>query len=307
MTGWWERRVYECESYMKSMTGFGRASASENNFSITVELKTVNNRFLDVNLRLPGELQLLEPTIKKLIGNRLARGRVEVNLQYDRNDAAQFELNRPLIAGFLAAMKEMQDEFSLSGEPDLNVIARLPNVVTTKKEEPSTEFLETVEKVFAAALDDLENMRAKEGAMLGTELLARLKDIEDRIPPIESEAANVAEEYRLRLTKRIGEILAKTDTQIEIDPSRIAQEVAHMAERLDISEEITRLKTHIEHFRGIVAETRDVGKRLDFLTQELNREANTIASKTNNMVVKENALAIKSEIEKIREQVQNVE
>jgi len=289
------------------MTGFGRASASENNFSITVELKTVNNRFLDVNLRLPGELQLLEPTIKKLIGNRLARGRVEVNLQYDRNDAAQFELNRPLIAGFLAAMKEMQDEFSLSGEPDLNVIARLPNVVTTKKEEPSTEFLETVEKVFAAALDDLENMRAKEGAMLGTELLARLKDIEDRIPPIESEAANVAEEYRLRLTKRIGEILAKTDTQIEIDPSRIAQEVAHMAERLDISEEITRLKTHIEHFRGIVAETRDVGKRLDFLTQELNREANTIASKTNNMVVKENALAIKSEIEKIREQVQNVE
>ncbi|MEP6789693.1 MAG: DUF1732 domain-containing protein, partial [Acidobacteriota bacterium] len=165
----------------------------------------------------------------------------------------------------------------------------------------------TVEKVFATALDDLENMRAKEGSMLGTELLARLKDIEDRIPPIENEAANVAEEYRLRLTKRIGEMLAKTDVQIEIDPSRVAQEVAHMAERLDISEEITRLKTHIEHFRGIVEDERDVGKRLDFLTQELNREANTIASKTNNMVVKENALAIKSEIEKIREQVQNVE
>src|SRR5438445_4658834 len=119
------RQAYECENYMKSMTGFGRASASENNFSITVELKTVNNRVLDVNLRLPGELQLLEPVIKKLIGNRLARGRVEVNLQYDRNDAAQFELNRPLIAGFLAAMQEMKNEFALVGEPDLNVIARL--------------------------------------------------------------------------------------------------------------------------------------------------------------------------------------
>ena len=289
------------------MTGFGRASASENNFSITVELKTVNNRFLDVNLRLPGELQLLEPVIKKLIGNRLARGRVEVNLQYDRNDAAQFELNRPLIVGFLAAMKEMQDEFSLCGEPDLNVIARLPNVVTTKKEEPSVDFLTCVEKVFAAALDDLDNMRSKEGEMLSSELASRLNNIEGRIPAIETEAANVAEEYRVRLMKRIADMLAKTDSQIDIDQSRMAQEVAFLADRADISEEIARLRTHIEHFRGIVADERDVGKRLDFLTQELNREANTIASKTNNMVVKENALAIKSEIEKIREQVQNVE
>ena len=289
------------------MTGFGRASASENNFSITVELKTVNNRFLDVNLRLPAELQLLEPVIKKLIGNRLARGRVEVNLQYDRNDAAQFELNRPLIAGFLAAMKEMQNEFSLSGEPDLNVIARLPNVVTTKKEEPSDEFLLSVERVFGTALDDLDNMRAKEGEMLGAELSSRLNDIEARIPAIESEAANVAEEYRVRLMKRISDMLTKTDSQIDIDQSRMAQEVAFLADRADISEEIARLRTHIEHFRGIVVDEREVGKRLDFLTQELNREANTIASKTNNMVVKENALAIKSEIEKIREQVQNVE
>jgi len=292
---------------MKSMTGFGRASASENNFSITVELKTVNNRFLDVNLRIPGELQLLEPVVKKLISDRLARGRVDVNLQYDRTENAQFELNRPLIAGFLAAMKEMQEEFGLKGEPDINVIARLPNVVTTKKKEPEPEFLISVGNVVALALDDLEDMRTKEGAMLKTELLSRLDEIEDQIPPIEDQAANVAEEYRGRLTKRIGEMLARTDAQIEIDGSRLTQEVAFLADRLDISEEITRLKTHIEHFRGILSEDRDVGKRLDFLTQELNREANTIASKTNNMVIKENALAMKSEIEKIREQVQNVE
>ena len=125
--------------------------------------------------------------------------------------------------------------------------------------------------------------------------------------PIESESGNIAEEYRVRLTKRIGEMLEKSDSQIEIDQSRLAQEIAYLADRSDISEEITRLTAHIGHFRGIMDESVDVGKRLDFLTQELNREANTIASKTNNLTVKENALDIKSEIEKIREQVQNVE
>lgn len=289
------------------MTGFGRAAIADERHSITVELKTVNNRFLDINMRLPAELQLLEPVVKKLISGRLARGRVEVNLQYDRSDAVELEINRPLIAGFLAAMQEMQTEFSLNGEPDINVIARLPNVVNPKKQEPSEEFLAAIEHVFAQAIDDLEGMRSKEGEMLGTELSARIDDIEARLPAIEAESARVADEYSARLTKRVTELLARTDSQLDIDQGRIAQEVAFLADRADISEEITRLKSHIEHFRSIVTDERDVGKRLDFLTQEFNREANTIASKTNNMVVKENALAIKSEIEKIREQVQNVE
>jgi uncharacterized protein (TIGR00255 family) len=292
---------------MRSMTGFGRGSTSEENYSITVELKTVNNRFLDINLRLPSELQQLESTIKKVISNRLVRGRVEVNLQYDRNDNVQFEINRPLISGFLAAMKEMRDEFALDGEPDINVLARLPNVVNQKKGEPEPEFLAAIEEVFTTALDDLDTMRKKEGEMLAAELESRLAAIEDKMPSIESESSKVGEEYRVRLTKRIDDMLSKSDSQIDIDQSRLAQEVAFLADRADISEEIARLRSHIEHFRSIVADERDVGKRLDFLTQELNREANTIASKTNNMVVKENALAIKSEIEKIREQVQNVE
>jgi uncharacterized protein (TIGR00255 family) len=292
---------------MKSMTGFGRASITDNNFAITVELKTVNNRFLDINLRLASELQQLESEIKRLIGGRLTRGRVDVNLQYDRTSDVEYELNRPLITGFLAAMKDMQNEFALTGEPDINVIARLPNVVSTKKEEPTAEFLAAIEKVFSLALDDLEKMRLKEGSMLSDELESRLAEIERRLPPIEADADNVAEEYRQRLTKRIGDMLAKSDSQIEIDQARLAQEVAYLAEKADISEEIARLRTHIEHFRTIVKDDRDVGKRLDFLTQELNREANTITSKTTNMSVKENALAIKSEIEKIREQVQNVE
>jgi uncharacterized protein (TIGR00255 family) len=289
------------------MTGFGRGAVAEEGFAVTIELKTVNNRFLDVALRLSGELQSLESMLKRMIGNRLSRGRVDVSVQYDRVEDVNYELNRPLIEGFLAAMKQMKDEFNLDGEPDLNVIARLPNVVVAKKGDLSEEFVLGVEKAMNFALDDLEKMRENEGLMLKNELEFRLGEIERRLPDIEKESANVAEEYRQRLTKRIGEMLAKSDSQIELDQSRLAQEVAYLADKSDISEEITRLRGHVEHFRGILNEENEVGKRLDFLTQELNREANTIASKTNQPAVKENALAVKSEIEKIREQVQNVE
>jgi uncharacterized protein (TIGR00255 family) len=289
------------------MTGFGRGSVSEENFSVSVELKTVNNRFLDVNLRLSGEMQPLEGTIKRVIGERLSRGRVEVNLTYDRTDEIAYELNRPMINGFLKAMRQMQDEFSLTGEPDLNVIARLPNVVVPKKDDMKPEFVAGIESALRAALDDLQKMREKEGQLLKAELGSLIHNIEQRLGPIETESANVSEEYRQRLTKRIGEMLAKSESQIELDQGRLAQEIAYLSDRSDISEEITRLRTHIEHFRGIMNEEKEVGKRLDFLTQELNREANTITSKTNNMTVKQNALQIKSDIEKIRQQVQNIE
>lgn len=289
------------------MTGFGRGTASGEAFSVTVELKTVNNRFLDVSLKLSGDLQALETIIKRSITDRLSRGRVDVNVQYDRTGEIKYELNRPMISGFLGAMKEMQDEFELSGEPDLNVVARLPNVLLPKKEDIDDDFIMGVGIALASALDDLEQMREMEGGMLKDELASRLNDIEKCLPAIVSESASVGEEYQQRLTRRITEMLAKSDTQIELDQARLAQEIAYIADRSDISEEIARLTTHIEHFRQIMSEEKEVGKRLDFLTQELNREANTITSKTNNMVVKENALQIKSEIEKIREQVQNVE
>ncbi|MBK7706611.1 MAG: YicC family protein [Acidobacteria bacterium] len=292
---------------MKSMTGFGRGFESSDDFAVTVEIKTVNNRFLDINLRLGTELQALESTIKRQIGNRLSRGRVDVNLTYERTSQINYELNRPMIAGFLAAMKQMQDEFALSGEPDINVVARLPNVLVPKKDDLDEHFIVGVERAVNFAIDDLEKMRRNEGGMLNNELAFRLSEIENRIPAIETEAGGVAEEFRQRLTKKITEMLARTESQIDIDQGRLAQEIAFMADRSDISEEINACEAISEQFRQIVDEETEVGKRLDFLTQELNREANTIASKTNNLVVKENALAIKSEIEKIREQVQNVE
>lgn len=289
------------------MTGFGHGQFSSENFSVAVEIKTVNNRFLDVNLRLPNELQALEAQLKRLITSRLSRGRIDVYVNTEQTGDIAYELNRPLISGYLAALEEMRAEFSLSGEPDLNVIARLPNVLQTKKEEVSDNSSQAVEKACLAALDELEAMRTVEGETLKIELNQRINQIENYLPTVESESASVAEEYSQRLTKRIENLLKKSDAQIDLDQARLAQEVAYLADKSDISEEISRLKSHLEQYRAIMNETAEVGKKLDFLTQELNREVNTIASKTNNMTVKESALAMKAEIEKIREQIQNVE
>lgn len=289
------------------MTGFGRGAYVGENFAVTVELKTVNNRFLDVNLRLSQELSALESTIKRQIGNRLSRGRVDVNLTYERSVEVSYELNRPVINGYLSAFKQLQEEFALTGEPDLNMIARLPNVLQPKKDDIDESFIVGVEKAIEAGLEDLEKMRHNEGEMLKIELNSRLNEIEEKLPIIESEAATVTLEYQTKLMKRLTEILAKTGSEIEIDQARLAQEAAFLADRGDIAEEIARLKIHIDQYRKIMDEEKEVGKRLDFLTQELNREANTIASKTNNMSIKEASLGIKSAVEKIREQVQNVE
>ena len=289
------------------MTGFGRGAVSNENFAVAVEIKSVNNRFLDLNLRLSNELQALEANLKRAIQSRLSRGRVDVFVNYERTREIVYELNRPLISGYISALKQMQTEFNLTGEPDFNYIARLPNALQTKAEDLSEEFTTAIETAVAIALDELERMREVEGESLKTDLENLLSEIESHLPVIESESANVADEYQQRLKKRIENFLSKSDSQIEVDQGRLAQEVAYLADKSDIAEEITRLKSHIEQYRGIIKEEKEVGKRLDFLTQELNREANTIASKTNNLTVKESALQIKSAIEKIREQIQNVE
>lgn len=289
------------------MTGFGRGAVSNENFAVAVEIKTVNNRFLDLNLRLSNELQALEATLKRAIQSRLSRGRADVFVNYERTSEIVYELNRPLISGYISALKQMQEEFNLTGEPDFNYIARLPNALQPKTEDLSEEFTKAIETAVNLALDELEQMREVEGESLKNDLNNLLSEIENHLPKIEAESAAVADEYAQRLKKRLENFLSKNDSQIEIDQARLAQEVAYLADKSDISEEITRLKSHIEQYRGIMQDEKEVGKRLDFLTQELNREANTIASKTNNLTVKESALQIKSAIEKIREQIQNVE
>lgn len=292
---------------MRSMTGYGTGSAGSEGTTVSVEMKTVNNRFLDVHLRMPSSLQAFESALKKQVSGSLTRGRVDVSIQMERTSETTYEVNKELIAGYLASFREIGEEFSLSGEADIATIAKLPGVLTAKEPAADGMLDQLLAEAVGSAIERLQEMRANEGASLYDELALRLDNIERHLGPIESESANVSEEYFKKLSKRIGELLEKAEARTEIDEGRLAQEVAYLADRSDISEEITRLRAHISHFRMIMDEENEVGKRLDFLTQELNREANTITSKTANLIVKENALAMKSEIEKIREQVQNIE
>lgn len=292
---------------MKSMTGYGRGSAEGDTFAVSVDLKTVNNRFLDVHLRLTGELSSLEPQIKRQISSRLARGRVDVTINFEKTSQTAYELNRPLIAGYVNALREMQDEFSIGGELDINVLARLPGALQPSREGLNDEVVGGIERALGVALDELEKMRAQEGEALRAEMAGRLDKIEALVPVIEDAAAGLVDAYRQRLQKRIGELLDRNGQLVEIDPARLAQEVAYLSDRSDVSEEMVRLRSHLIQFRDALNSNAETGKMLDFLLQELNREANTTLSKSTDLSIKEAALGIKAEVEKIREQVQNVE
>ena len=289
------------------MTGYGRGSVVGEDFFVSVDLKTVNNRFLDIHLRLNTELLSLEPALKRRIGSRLSRGRVDLTISFERTSQVAYELNRPLIAGYLSALREMQQEFDIAGELDLNVLARLPGALQPARESLDEKMIAGIEKAVEEALDELERMREKEGGALCTEMRERLERIEALVPTIEKAAAGLVDLYRLRLQKRIGELLNRDGQLLELDPARLAQEVAYLSDRSDVSEEMLRLRSHLAQFREALDSTSETGKMLDFLLQELNREANTTLSKSADLSIKEAALAIKAEIEKIREQVQNVE
>jgi uncharacterized protein (TIGR00255 family) len=294
---------------MKSMTGFGRGSAGGEDFNVSVDLKTVNNRFLDVHLRVGAEMASVESLVRRRIGEKLSRGRVDVSINLDRTNEMTYEVNRPLIAGFIEAMRSVQCEFNLAGEPDVNMLARLPGALQPVRDGGLTEEMTRgIERAVDGALAELNQMREREGASLAAEMTTRLDSIEQQVPIIEAMAKELVEAYRARLQKRISEMLARDGLEIiELDQGRLAQEVAYLADRSDISEEIARLKSHVTQFRETINAGGEAGKRLDFLTQELNREANTVLSKSTDLAIKEAALAIKTEVEKLREQVQNVE
>ena len=289
------------------MTGYGRGSVAGDNFSASVDLKTVNNRFLDIHLRIGGELSALEPSIKKRISSRLSRGRVDAAVTFERTSQIAYELNRPLIAGYVGALREMQQEFQIAGEVDINVVARLPGALQPARDALDETMVEGIERALDDALTELERMREQEGAALQNEMRERLDKIEALIPVIEAAAGGLAETYRERLQKRIGELLNRETQLIELDHARMAQEIAYLADRSDVSEEMVRLKSHLQQFREALNSSHETGKMLDFLLQELNREANTTLSKSTELAIKEAALGIKAEVEKLREQVQNVE
>jgi uncharacterized protein (TIGR00255 family) len=292
---------------MKSMTGFGRGSATGENFSVGVDLKTVNNRFLDVHLRLGTELSALEGQVKRRINTRLSRGRVDVSITLERTGEVTYELNRPLIKGYISALRAMQQEFEVVGEPDINILARLPGAMQPVRDGLDEKMIAGIEQAIDEALEELEQMREREGEALAVEMHSRLDEISMQVPIIEAAASGLADNYRARLQKKIGELLARDAQGIDVDQGRLAQEVAYLADRSDISEEIARLNSHLVQFREALDSEGETGKRLDFLLQELNREANTVLSKSTDLLIKDAALSIKGAVEKLREQVQNVE
>jgi uncharacterized protein (TIGR00255 family) len=290
------------------MTGFGRANASSEAFNVGVEIKTVNNRFLDIHLRISQELAPLEMNIRKLVSGRLSRGRVDVSINLERTGGTSYEINRNLIAGYINALREIQTEFKLVGEIDINTLTRLPGALGQARSGIDESTSEGILHAIGDALEDLEQMRSSEGTTLAEEMRGRLAKIETQIPIIEEAAAGIVDAYRQRVQKRVNELLARGENQVlELDSGRLAQEVAYLADRSDITEELTRLRSHLEQFRVALNSEAEIGKRLDFLLQELNREANTVLSKSTEIAIKDAGLAIKAEIEKLREQVQNVE
>ena len=204
-------------------------------------------------------------------------------------------------------MRALKHEFDLTGEVDINVLARLPGAMQPVRDGMNDEMIGGIERAIDEALDDLERMREREGIALKVEMRARLDEISRMVPIIEAAASDLVDIYRARIQRRVSELLVRDGMNIELDQGRLAQEVAYLAERSDITEEIARLRSHITQFAEAIESEGETGKRLDFLLQELNREANTVLSKSSDMAIKEAALTIKTAVEKLREQVQNVE
>lgn len=290
---------------IKSMTGYGQGTTIADGFKVTVDLRSINNRNLDIHWRGPMELASLEIPLKKQIQAAVSRGRVDVNINYAQTAAVEYEINRPLLQGYVEALKTVKDEFGLSGELTLETVARLPNVLqsTSKSTQLPDEVVQGVEAALIQALTALVSMRAVEGAELHRELMSRIDKIEASLRIIEKNQPDIVRSYRDKLNKRLSELLEN----VNLDEGRLAQEVAYLAERADISEEIARLNSHLTQLRDLLSSDGEVGKKLDFLLQETNREANTILSKSSELEICDAAIDIKTEVEKLREQANNVE
>jgi uncharacterized protein (TIGR00255 family) len=295
-----------------SMTGFARVQVRlRDQLAYTLSLKSVNHRFLDIQMRLPSGLDGLEMELRRALKEKLIRGHVELTLLLDRTAQQRSGFNRDFIVGYLEAFKKAREEFSLADEPDLNAILRLPGALENDGRSNGADDLnqlaESVMQQIVPLLDELRAMRAREGEALDAILHASLDRLEESTEGVAALRPEVEQRYQERLTQRL---LAATGN--EFNRQRLLEEVAVLVDRSDIAEELARMTTHIAHFRELLRAGGEVGKKLDFLLQEMNREANTLLSKTGGIGGKgtritELGLAMKAEIEKSREQMQNVE
>lgn len=290
---------------MNSMTGYGKGEAERNGRSLTVELKSVNHRFLDLAVKLPRALIFAEDAMKKAIASRIARGHVDVFTTYRApEDAASLSLNETVAAEYLEMSRRLSEKFGVKDDCTASSLLRVQGVVEeTPKDAPEEEILFLVREATDRALDSLVKMRAEEGKAITEDILSKLAEVERLTGLIKDRAPMVTEEYKVRLKKTVSDALAGAP----YDENRLLTEIALFADKVAIDEELARLYAHIDHYRKILRDEPSAGRKLDFLTQELNREANTIGSKANDSEIQENVVLLKCEIEKIREQIQNLE
>ncbi|MBR5987430.1 MAG: YicC family protein [Clostridia bacterium] len=290
---------------MFSMTGYGRGESEQNGRALVVELKSVNHRFLDLSIKLPRALLFAEDAMKKLISSRVSRGHIDVFTTYSApKDQGALSLNKSVAENYVEMSKELSASFGLENDLTTSSLLRVQGVVEegvpTVSEE---EILSLVTEATNRALDSLLKMRDTEGKAITADILSKLSEVERLTGVIETRAPFVAAEYKTRLGETVREALSGAD----YDETRLLTEVALFADKCAIDEELARLHAHIDHYRKILSTEPTAGRKLDFLTQELNREANTICSKANDAAIAENVVLLKCEIEKIREQIQNLE
>lgn len=289
------------------MTAFARAEKTEGNLTVSAEIRSYNSRYLDLTLRVPQIFQTLEDKIKTLVSERTARGRVEVKLQVQdvSETACAYEIDESKAAAYYRALSELKERFGIERPICIEDLSRVNGIIRPAENtvEPETCW-PVIQQCLTEALDGLEAMRKTEGAYLAQDFAKRMDSIESAIEKIAAESDGLLSHYQERLKARI---CALTQGMVEIDPARIAQEAAFLADRSDISEEIVRAGSHVQQFRAIMASDEAAGRKLNFLLQEFNREFNTMGSKTGNAGVSHMIVELKSELEKIREQVQNVE
>lgn len=290
---------------MKSMTGFGRASLESNGKNYIIEIKTVNNKYSDITVKSPKRLSFMEDKIRKQIANRITRGKVEVSVSFFdfSNKSKNVVLNKEIAKEYIKQLREIADENNLSENISVVEIAKLPDILNSIDSDNDEEIASEALQCLNMALDSLIEMRKTEGENIKQDLLVRIERVQNLVDKIAENSKGIVEEYVSKLEKRVKEIL-KTDV---VDENRIAQEAVIYADKTSIEEELTRLNSHIVQFKELVNNDGPVGKKIDFMIQEMNRETNTIGSKAGSGEITKAVIDLKVELEDIREQIQNIE
>lgn len=291
---------------LKSMTGYGRGKYECDSREYTVEIKSVNNRYSDISIKMPRNISFLEETVRKLISNSITRGKVEVFVSFTNNSdkGRNIELNYDLAKNYIEAMKKLAEETDINSNIEVIDVVRLPDVLnTTLDQEGENIITEELTKTVSEAITNFIKMREIEGEKIKEDLQERIESVSEKINQINSISTGLVSEYIVKLEKRVNELLKPN----VVDENRLAQEIVIYSDKCSVEEEITRMKSHISQFLNLLEQTNSNGKRIDFLIQEMNRETNTIGSKANNLQITNYVVDIKTELENIREQIQNIE